>query len=213
MKLVLQNIKVIVWTVLFLIFLFRLKQQSVSYKMFVSYLGLEILVSLADLSSSLPFDKIWLIHTLLYIQSLVLNGFYFTVFTSKRYKKLSIIFSVVLLISWLLTFVPALNISSDIGIYLIVTLMFLMFTTESLMFLYESIQLKRKQFYFFNIGLLVYLISSALVIWLYLLLITILGKSPLFENIYIIVDFICQLVYVLFVVLEFRNYFKHQNTC
>ncbi len=206
-EIALASFRGVVWAILFLFFGRHWNNQPKSYKIFVVYLATAWLTTLSDYLYFINVDNIWLKYVFLVIQAVLLNLFYISLLKSQKRRPITIVFAVLLFLLLLVTAIPSIRIASDYAIYSIVSLMFLMLTTQGLLLFYEHIQAQSKDFFFFNIGLIVFLIISAIVAWIFLLFVNIFGGKPVFSNFYMGANFVCELVYFVFIVLEFKNRF------
>jgi hypothetical protein len=200
------NTAVFLLIVAFFLFLYTIKNKNKSYKILVCYLGV---ISCTELSARIALNftdnNYFVVHIDTIAQFIILSLFFLSIFKNKVQRNVVKIFVLSLPIFYVLRFIdnPKILLRTD----LFETFSsFMLLTIYSAMHLYNLLN-KKKEYYYFSIGLMTFLLGS-MIIALTMNIMIALNDYHLYSRIVLVNNFL-YLLFQVFVIIEWSvSYYK-----
>jgi hypothetical protein len=188
-----------------ILFLIRLPNQGKPYKIFTFYLGLIFLIQfLSEILIQLKTNNLFLSHFYFVGQFIVLSFFYFSllskVLAQKKMVKIGLISALLVLILQYLN-EPNLFFKFNLVEIFITSFVLIIFAT----FHFYNLLNEKKEFYYVNIGISIYLFGSTVLFFVGNLMTTL---SPEFNKIPWILNSFLYIIYQLFITYEWKISFS-----
>ncbi len=198
----LQHILSLSWGILLVIYFYISIKQPTIYKIFTVYIFMVVCLRINQNISWSIVEKIWLSYILIIIQDIVLSIFYLKLLKEREYRRIAFI---VLFIFLIVMFSAMFLQSSAFILYSMiigVSATFVLLITLSMMLYYRQLQQECKTFFYFNIGLIFYMVGISIITWVYLFIVSLWGESEAKELIYRTLLTIMDFMYIYFVVID-----------
>ncbi len=202
----LGNLAVFLLVVAFFLFLSKIKNQNKSYKLLTIYLGIISCTELGcRLAMNFTYNNNPIVHVDTMAQFIVLSLFYLSLFTANLQRNVVKIFVIVLPVFFIIKFSihPEILLRNEPLEYFLFAILLVIYAAIHL----YNILNKKKEFYYFSVGLMIFLLASLIVILTANLRI-LLGNKALNKSFLIFNNFF-YLAFQVFVIAEWiLNYYK-----
>ncbi len=192
----------VLWLLVSVVYIVFSPHRTLLHKIFYVYLIIVNILNFIKYSPFSPEQKTWTIYALMIIQNIVLSIFYIRQFPHKSEKITGLtMLSIFLIIAFsVLMLHSRIDYEKAITINMVVT--FILLITLAMILLHNHLYQKEKMFFYFNLGLICYMVLVVAATWIHLFLVNIFNNEKIFTPIYHAILLILNTIYIGFIVVN-----------